>query len=378
MSTTVKSSSTLLRGAAITAATALVAGSALLVGGTASAATILVPQGQAFPAEVSDPADPAYNYDEWHQGYATAPADAQTVEADGLHISGISQILKGYDAARLAGSFSEVIDGASVSKTGDDVFLQIPLFNEPGTRTGYTTLYPTVAGSLDTWTTTSAIVGDDATNYPAGTATLTVAQLDAALGDFDVLGAGVLTTAGTAAVVSSFSLFGDTYQFALPAVPLDAKVTIVPSTISQADAANADKGFTVTGTDFAANTPITLSFRAPDGTEFGFSSADGPIVTDALGAFTVENVYFTISSGVLPAGVYVVVVTDGTTTREANISVIDPNAPAVVTPAAPTPKSLAATGLDDSPLFLTSGLGLLLAGIAAFGITVVARRRTAE
>jgi hypothetical protein len=380
VSTSVKSSTTLVRVAAITAATALVAGSALLVGGAASAATIVVPQGQTFPAEVSNPDDPAYNYDEWHQGYAAAPALPQTVEPDGLHISGISQILKGYETARTAETFSSVIAGASVTKTGDDVFLQIPLFATEGTRTGYTTLYPTDADSLTTWTTTGAIVGEDATAYPAGTSTLTVAQLDAALGSFDVLGAGVLTTAGTAAVVSQFALNGDTYVFAapvVPEVPVNATVTVTPTSISPADAANPEKGFTVSGVDFAPNSEITISFRAPDGTVFGFST-DEPIVTDALGAFTIDNVYFTSSTGVLPAGIFVVVVTDAEgTSREANLSVVDPTVPAVVTPAAPAKKALAATGLDDSPLFLSAGLGLLLTGMAAFGLTVVARRRTA-
>lgn len=373
-----KSSTTLVRAAAVTAATALVAGSALLVGGTASAATILVPQGEISAPEVGGlPTDPGYNYNTWHQGYTdVAPAVAATVEADGLHIEGRSQILKGYDAARTATAFSAVVADASIDFTGDDAYLQLPIFANAGTRTGYTTLYPAdPSNPAGEWITTGAIVAESGPNAVANES-LTIAELDLALGGFDVLGAGVLTNPGTASVVSSFTLNGDTYQFALPVEPVDAAVTVVPNTISPADAANAEKGFTVTGVGFAPDSEITISFRAPDGTPFGFST-DEPIVTDDLGAFVVEHVYFTSSTGVLPAGIFVVVVTDDEgTSREANLSVVDPTVPAVVTPAAPA-KALAATGLDDSPLFLTAGLGLLLAGLAAFGITVVARRRTA-
>jgi hypothetical protein len=374
MSTTVKSSSTLVRGAAIAAATALVAGSALLVGGAASADTITVPQGQTFPAESPALAgEPGYNYNTWHQGYTTAPALPQTVEADGLHISGVSQILKGYDTARTATTFSSVIDGASVTKTGDDVFLQIPLFNTPGTRTGYTTLYPTVAGSLDTWTTTSAIVGDDASAYPAGTATLTVAQLDAALGNFDVLGAGVLTTAGTAAVVSSFSLNGDTYQFAAPvAPPVAPSVTITPTTITPADFVDTTKGFTVNIVGFQPNEEITVGLTLPDGTVVGFADGANVFTVGADGSLVLPNLVLT-GSGAPQLGVYTFSVT-GTVTAVQTATITVANAAVVADAPKPQPK-LANTGISDAPMFASAGLGLLLMGFAAFAITAVNRRR---
>ncbi|SMG14022.1 hypothetical protein SAMN06296010_0497 [Agreia pratensis] len=353
-----KPSSTLLRAAAITVAATLVAGSALLVGGTASAAEVQVSGSEIAPNEST--------YVGWHEGY-TPPGAPATVTDAGLTLTGKSQIINGLATPLTGQTFEEIAatTGLTVVAGGNKYSYQMPIFADPGTA------FTTVRSQTDGWTLTGGIGGStEGIKY-------TAAQIDGFLGtDFSVLAFGVQVQSGTT-TFATVSFQGTTYRFNKVVVP-DAKVTIVPSTISQADAANADKGFTVSGVEFAPNSPITISFRAPDGTAFGFS-ADGPIVTDEVGAFTLEHVYFTSSTGVLPAGIYAVVVTDGdNTSREANISVIDPTAPSPVTPAAPTPEALAATGLDDSPLFLTSGLGLLLAGIAAFGITVVARRRTAE
>jgi hypothetical protein len=185
-----------------------------------------------------------------------------------------------------------------------------------------------------------------------------------------------VTTEGMSAVVSSFALNGDTYQFALPVEAVEPAISIEPVSISQADVANKDKGFTVNGVGFAAESTITISFRTPDGTPFEFSTAEA-VVTDANGAFTIEHVYLTSTSGVIPAGVFTVVATDAAgTSREATVTVTGATTAATPTTPPTAKKALAATGLDNGPLYLSAGLGMLLMGLAAFGITV-ARRRTA-
>lgn len=374
-----KSSTTLIRTAAITAATALVAGSALLVGGAASAATILVPQGPINQSETP--------YVGWHEGYSEAQRGATTpdsfIDETGLRLTGLTQVINGLETPITGSTFASLVAGAGFTQSTDaSLSYQLPIFATPATETtpgtGFTTLRPAVNSTgviADAWVSSGTAGGVLVVGQ-----TYTAAEIDTAIGDFEALAFGIQAAEATVATVTSISFNGDTYSFfAAPVVPVDAAITIVPSEISPADVANADKGFTVSGVGFAANSSITISFRAPDGTPFAFSSDDA-IVTDALGAFTIDHVFFTSTSGVIPAGVFVVVATDAEdTSREATVSVVDPTVPAVVTPAAPAKapaKALAATGLDDSPLFLSAGLGLLFAGLAAFGLTVVARRRT--
>jgi hypothetical protein len=352
----VKSSSTLLRAAAVAAATAIVAGSVLLVGGTASAAEVQVSGSEIAPNEST--------YVGWHEGYASPGAPATVTDA-GLTLTGKSQIINGLATPLTGVTFESLAatTGTTVVAGGNKYSYQLPIFADPGTA------FTTVRTLANGWTLTGGIGGStEGVEY-------TAAQIGGFLGsDFSVLAFGVQVQSETT-TFATISFQGTTYRFNKVVPPVAPGVTITPTTITPADFVDTTKGFTVNIVGFQPNEEVTVGLTLPDGKVVGFANGGNVFAVGADGSLVLPNLVLT-GSGSPQLGVYTFTVT-GTTTAAQTATITVANAAVVANDPQPQPKAkLANTGISDAPLFVSAGVGMLLMGLAAFGITV-ARRRTA-
>jgi hypothetical protein len=182
------------------------------------------------------PEETASSYTSWHQGYANAFHNAQ-VTANGLELAGKSQVIKGFNnnSANVKGVNANLhfaIPEASYTVAEGTAFFQIPLFFDNGSGVKFTTLRNLGAGAgtnklslADQWMS-SKDLGSIAANTAAP-----LGDIIKALGAYKVIGYGVLSAAGSSAVVSSIQFNGITTTFS-DAAPAPTTSTVVPGSIA--------------------------------------------------------------------------------------------------------------------------------------------------
>lgn len=238
------------RAAALGLSAALIGGVSLVAAAPAQAATtdILVYASEIRPDEST--------YAGWHQGYADA-ADRASVTAEGLKLTGESQILNGLDESTelSVDTLAQSINAGELSWTttadSDPAYFQIALTFGDGK---WTTLRPSApvtgtntASLSDAWVSSKAI-GDIA----AGSVVSLQALTDALLAEDGAVvnGFGVLTTTGTESTVTGLSFNGAGYVF------LQDSVVAGTVTISGTQAV----GSTLTAVPAGWAADVTLSY----------------------------------------------------------------------------------------------------------------------
>ncbi|WP_166870298.1 LPXTG cell wall anchor domain-containing protein [Salinibacterium sp. ZJ450] len=177
-------------------------------------------------------------YTGWHQGYANA-ADSFEVTAEGLVLTGESQVIYGYaEGHRITADWllKEDVSAGRISWTttagSDPAYFQIPMFFGADTVTPkFTTLRPEapVAGTntatLDQNWVTSGDIND---SYGSDAIAPLGDLLDAIIAEQNaqVIGFGVLSQDGTESVVTSLSWHYATYTF-LPGTRIEAGTVAV-------------------------------------------------------------------------------------------------------------------------------------------------------
>ncbi|MBF4570180.1 hypothetical protein ITJ57_15530 [Plantibacter sp. VKM Ac-2880] len=348
------------RAAALATGLAVVAGSTLLIAGPASAAEIQVTADQIAPDET--------NYTGWHEGVAAPGAPAVLSDA-GLTMTGDSQIIYGFNEDAgvpiQAGGFTTVAGGLTYTSVEDDLYAQIPVFAD-GTDATFTTLRPALPGVENLggdWVVSQAVPGLDVdTNY-------TVAEVDAALGDFNLLAFGVFANAGTVDTLQTITFGADTYNFAAPVVApvFNPLVVVDPDTIYFSDVRPGGAGFSVTVTGFNPGDTLSFAVTDPNGEIFGSVDGANTVIADETGGFAAAGL--TLQGEGIQVGTYTFTVTDSAgIARADSIAVIaDP-----VAAGAPVVPTLADTG-SDSGVLVGGAAALLLLGAA--GMLVAAARR---
>ncbi|MFF2053318.1 LPXTG cell wall anchor domain-containing protein [Leifsonia sp. NPDC058194] len=276
-------------------------------------------------------------YPGWHQGYDNA-ADRAVVGANGLELTGESQILYGYtEQERLTGAQLEssvTAGGVSWKTSWNSAYFQLPLFYGDSSAPKFTTLRPasptegTNTASLgDQWVTSTAIKDADDTVVFEKNATASLGDLLSALdlSTVQVLGFGVLTEAGTQADVDSVTFNGTTYTFAPTGTVAVAGAPVV--------------GTTLTGSTSGFAQGSTLSYQW-----FEATANSGGEVGDATATYTVTD--DNVGRGI---GLQVTATLPGYTTTWANSPLSAPvTAPQKPAAAAPVANS------TDLPAFLAS------------------------
>ncbi|WP_223357638.1 LPXTG cell wall anchor domain-containing protein [Leifsonia sp. ZF2019] len=258
--------------------------SAVIAGGMALVASA---PAQAAPATAEvhqqDIRSNEDTYPGWHQGYANAE-DRAVVGANGLELTGESQILYGYtEQERLTGAQLESLvqaGGVSWKTSWNSAYFQLPLFYGDATAPKFTTLRPAspvegtnTAALTDTWVTSTAITDADGAPLYAKNDSATLGDFLAAL-DVDtvqVLGFGVLTEAGTQADVDSVTFNGTTYSF------------VPTGTATVAGAATVGTTLTVSPAGFPEGSQFSYQWFASSGQSGSelSSTTDSYTVTDA-------------------------------------------------------------------------------------------------
>lgn len=350
------------RTAALATGLAVVAGSTLLIAGPASAAEIQVTADQIAPNEA--------NYAGWHEGVATPGAPAVLSDA-GLTMTGDSQIIYGFNndggVAVEAGGFAELAAGISYASTGDDLYFQIPVFADGASDT-FTTLRPAAPGVENlggNWVVSRDVAG------LATDAVYTVAELDAALGGFNLLAFGVFANAGTVDTLQSVTFGPDTYNFAAPVVaPDEPSVAIDPETIFFSDVRPGGSGFTVTIAGFTPGDTLSIAVTDPNGEIFGAADGGNTFIADENGGAVLPGL--TLQGEGIQVGTYTFTVTDtaGVPAADSIAVIADP-----VAAGAPVP-TLADTG-SDSGVLVGGAAALLLLGAAGM-LFAAAHRKGAQ
>jgi hypothetical protein len=353
------------RAAALATGLAVVAGSTLLIAGPASAAEI-----QVTADQIQGSIEPGA-YAGWHEGYATPGAPAVLSDA-GLTMSGPSQIIYGLNedgGVAIDGTtvtFASLVATADFSSTSDALVYQIPVFID-GVDSAFSTLRPVNAGAAGIdglWQASNGNVPGIAANTP-----VTVDEISAALGGFQLLAFGVVAIEGQTDVLQSVTFDGDTYNFAAPVVApvFDPLVVVDPDTIYFSDVRPGGAGFAVTVTGFTPGDTLTISVIDPNGEVFGSADGGDTVIADADGGFAVADLTF-VGEGI-QVGTYTFRVTDsaGVFAEDAIAVVADP-----VAAGAPVVPTLADTG-SDSGVLVGGAAALLLLGAA--GMLFAAGRR---
>ena len=185
--------------------------------------------GETIVTEIAPSEDPG-NYAGWHQGYENAEY-TYGLTADGLMMSGKSQVINGYennDNDLSTGdnvALRRTLRLATYELDSGQAWFQVALFfdNTPENDTDppkFTTLRPAAPGTAGRneidmrvmWQTSGAINEE----YPKN-ATAPLGELLEQIGqDRKTIGFGVLTTADTEAVVESIDWDDETYRFRAP------------------------------------------------------------------------------------------------------------------------------------------------------------------
>ncbi|WP_314139214.1 hypothetical protein [uncultured Plantibacter sp.] len=348
------------RTAALATGLAVVAGSTLLIAGPASAAEIQVTQVAADDA----------TYAGWHEGVATPGAPAVLTEA-GLTMTGDSQIINGFNEgdgiAVAAGGFAALAESAGYASTGDDLYFQIPVYAD-GAADTFTVLQPELPGAANlsgNWVVTQDVPGI------ASDAVYTAAELDAALGDFNLLAFGVFAEAGTVDTLQSVSFVGDTYNFAAVAPVFNPLVVVDPDTIYFSDVRPGGAGFSVTVTGFTPGDTLSFAVTDPNGEIFGSADGANTVIADETGGFAASGL--TLQGEGIQVGTYTFTVTDTAGNARADSIAVIADPVAAGAPAVPT---LADTG-SDSGVLVGGAAALLLLGAAGM-LFAAARRKGAQ
>ncbi len=202
-----------------------------LTGGFATAATAA---GEPVVERVlfSSIAPNSDNYDQWHQGqWDRQNLDGVSVSADGLHLDGKNQIIKGVDNVD---SLTELVDSLDIEATVEvgTAWYQIPLYwgpqreDLPGDQADFTTLRKNVESDVDEWTTSRNIRNADDEVLLAAHLSRPIAEIVAILETaaeshssavkIDAYGfssADVNSQTPAEATVATFTAAGTTYDF---------------------------------------------------------------------------------------------------------------------------------------------------------------------
>lgn len=156
-------------------------------------------------------------YTSWHQGYDNA-SGRQHVTANGLELSGKSQVIKGFTDndgtyTQVNASLASVLDDASYTVESGHAYFQIAV-RSANAAGGFTTLRTDAPGAGKhsladaTWQSSKAIGSIE----PSTDADM--ADIVRALGTYKVIAEGVLTIPGESAVVSNITFGANSYDFA--------------------------------------------------------------------------------------------------------------------------------------------------------------------
>ena len=328
------------RGAAIGVSLALVGGAALVAAAPAQA-------DEAVQVTAADIRPDESTYPGWHQGYDDA-ADRYSVTADGLKLTGESQVLYGYtDSERLSGATLESLVNAgdvAWSTTAGAAYFQLPLYYGDPSDPKFTTLRPAApvdgtntADLGDQWATSTAITAADGSTLYAKDATATLGQFltDLDLSSVQVLGFGVLTEAGTSSVVTGITFNGSSYTFVQPPVSTDG------ATATVSGSATVGSTLTVTSTGWPNGTQLSYEWFASGG-NYG-----GPIDGATSTTYTVTDDVVGQSVGVIVTGTL-----DGYSSSWIRSNVVGP----VTAPKKPAAAAPAASSTDLPAYFQANGV----------------------
>lgn len=355
------------RAAALATGLAVVAGSTLLIAGPASAEDF-----QVTADQIQGSIEPGA-YAGWHEGYATPGAPAVLSDA-GLTMSGPSQIIYGLNedgGVAIDGTtvtFASLVATADFSSASDALVYQIPVFVD-GVDSAFSTLRPVNAGAAGIdglWQASNANVPGIAANTP-----VTVDEISAALGGFQLLAFGVVAIDGQTDVLQSVTFDGDTYNFAAPVVaPDEPSVAINPETIFFSDVRPGGSGFTVTIAGFTPGDTLSIAVTDPNGEIFGAADGGNTFIADENGGAVLPGL--TLQGEGIQVGTYTFTVTDtaGVPAADSIAVIADP-----VAAGAPVP-TLADTG-SDSGVLVGGAAALLLLGAAGM-LFAAARRKGAQ
>lgn len=355
------------RTAALATGLAVVAGSTLLIAGPASAEDFQVTADQIAADETV--------YAGWHEGYGADELGAPAVLSEaGLTMTGRSQIIYGFNndgGLPIDGTtvtFASLVETADFSSASDALVYQIPVFVD-GVDSAFSTLRPVNAGAAGIdglWQASNANVPGIAANTP-----VTVDEISAALGGFQLLAFGVVAIDGQTDVLQSVTFNGDTHNFAAPVVAPERSVVIDPDTIYLSDIRTGGAGFTVTIAGFTPGDTLSIAVTDPNGEVFGAADGGNTFIADENGGAVLPNL--TLQGEGIQVGTYTFRVTDTAGDfREDSIAVIADQV-AAGAPAVPT---LADTG-SDSGVLVGGAAALLLLGAAGM-LFAAARRKGAQ
>lgn len=356
------------RAAALATGLAVVAGSTLLIAGPASADDFQVTADQIAPDESV--------YAGWHEGYAADQLGAPAVLTDaGLTMTGRSQIIYGLNndgGIAIDGTtvtFASLVATADFTSASDALVYQIPVFID-GVDSAFSTLRPVEAGAAGIdglWQASNGNVPGIPANTP-----VSVEDISAALGGFQLLAFGVVAIEGQTDVLQSVTFDGDTYNFAVPVVEpiFDPLVVVDPDTIYFSDVRPGGVGFTVSVTGFTPGDTLSIAVTDPNGEIFGSADGANTVVADETGGFVAEGL--TLEGEGIQVGTYIFTVTDseGVAAADSIAVIADP-----VAAGAPVP-TLADTG-SDAGLLVGGSAALLLLGAAGM-LFAAARRKGAQ
>jgi hypothetical protein len=351
--------------AALATGLAVVAGSTLLVAGSASADDF-----QVTPDELQGSIDPA-TATGW---YEALPADQVGAPAEitdaGLVLTGDSQIMYKFDTpVPVDGvTFKQLLSGSGFASTIKAAYFQVEIRVETGDADSTTTLSASLAGPANVtgaWQASTDDVPGLAANTPAS-----LEQIDAALGDFEILGFGVKAVAGSDDVVQSISYLADTYSFVAPVAAVPS-VQVTPETIFFSDVRPGGAGFGVTAAGFTPGDTLSIAVTDPNGEIFGSADGANTVIADENGGFVAEGL--TLEGEGIQVGTYVFSVTDaaGRVAADSIAVIADP-----VAAGAPVVPTLADTG-SDSGVLVGGAAALLLLGAAGM-LFAAARRKGAQ
>jgi len=356
------------RTAALATGLAVVAGSTLLIAGPASAEDFQVTADQIAADETV--------YAGWHEGYGADELGAPAVLSEaGLTMTGRSQIIYGFNndgGLPIDGTtvtFASLVETADFSSASDALVYQIPVFVD-GVDSAFSTLRPVNAGAAGIdglWQASNANVPGIAANTP-----VTVDEISAALGGFQLLAFGVVAIDGQTDVLQSVTFNGDTHNFAAPVVAPDKpSVAIDPETIYFSDVRPGGAGFTVTIAGFTPGDTLSIAVTDPNGEIFGAADGGNTFIADENGGAVLPGL--TLQGEGIQVGTYTFTVTDtaGVPAADSIAVIADP-----VAAGAPVVPTLADTG-SDSGVLVGGAAALLLLGAAGM-LFAAARRKGAQ
>lgn len=226
------------RRAVVGASVAALSASMLALAGPATAAD--GPVVQVRGADIAPNAEP---YAGWHQG---ANNGVHAVTAEGLELTGASQVINGYDdndnnLDTQNADLATVLPEVEYTVASGKIWLQVPIFfaNETTTTTRFTTLRPYEAGDegvndvelSDTWIATSKISDEILANTP-----YSLDAILADLGDHKTIAFGVYSDRSSNGTVKDLTWAGTKYVFS------DAPRQLAKVEVSEREiAANADQ-----------------------------------------------------------------------------------------------------------------------------------------